>query len=342
MEESQMFKAKEAYQQYKSSLSGFAGVSVDKSYAYQLVRDGFEDNPAIARSHLHAANKAMASLRIALNPEPAASREAEADSFWCLLSAPIDLMWRFAVAQTSCHLQELWDREVIVKVQRVRDPRQVASMLFGAQKLAPGYLKTHAAPFVQQSSSRGYYIIERQNASIPFSRQFFDYIQRGERWEASSGGNVRQSYNVSITAYPTGVNAEARIKPYMTQLLLEGPDGAATLDNRQFRVERSFTWHPDFDGSVQLQIMFENLVLTVPYTGYCAFGQFLADFSKGRRVFKAEQFPEQLHELNRLGIRYIEVNYRIPENQINPITRLLSATPGPPPRRIVHCARPGR
>jgi type VI secretion system protein ImpL len=202
-------------------------------------------------------------------------------------------------------------------------------------------VQAHAAPFIRQSSSRGYFTVERQNASVPFTRHFFDYIQRGERWEATSGGSVRPSYPVSITAYPTDVNVEARIKPYMTRLTLEGPEGPVTLENKQFPIEKKFNWIPAIDGEVVLQIMFENVVLSVRYGGYCAFGKFLNDFSRGHRIFKAEQFPEQKAELNLLGIRHIEVIYRIPENQIKPITRLLSATPGKPPGNIVACARPG-
>jgi type VI secretion system protein ImpL len=341
MEENRIVKAKEAYQHYAKALSGFAGVTADKKYAHQVARDGFEDNPAEAKSHLYAAVKAMANLKIAMNPGAATSKEIGKDPFWCLLSDPLDRLWQFTVAQAGCYLQDLWDQEVIVKVQRQQDPRQTSLMMFGDPKLAPHFMRAHAAPFIQQSSSHGYYTIERQNARVPFHRTFFDYMQRGERWEAASGGGVRQNYIVSITAYPTDVNSEARIKPYMTRLTLEGPEGPITLENKQFPSEKKFTWAPAVDGNVLLQIMFENMVLTVRYAGHLAFGQFLSDFSSGQRIFTAEQFPEHRAELARLGVRYIEVIYRMPEGQMKPITRLVGATPGQPPRKIVQCAQPG-
>jgi type VI secretion system protein ImpL len=341
MEDSRLAKAKEAYKQYKNAMAGFAGITTDKNYAHQVARAGFDDNPAESRPHLYAANKGVTDLKIALTPEDTTLRNDTKDPFWSLLREPLDLLWQFSVAQAGCNLQDLWDQEVIVKIQGIHDPRQMASMLFGDQGLAPKYMQTHARPFVQQSSTRGYYTLDRQGARIPFHNGFFDYLKQGERWGTTSGGGVgvQKSYSVTVVAYPTDVNAEARIKPHMTRLVLEGAEGGTTLENKQYPIEKKFTWLPASDSAVLLQILFENMTLTVRYDGYCAFGQFLREFSSGHRIFPVQTFPDQLTELNRIGVTQIEVIYKLQESQIQPVVRLLSATPGQPPRRIVSCAK---
>lgn len=343
MSESRLAKAGEAYGRYREALAGFAGITTETKYAYQLVREGFEDNPAQARSHRLAAAKALDNLKIALTPnQPASSAHAGEDPFWSLLSVPLDKLWQFSVAQAGCHLQALWDREVIVKLHGIRAPRQRSTMLFGGPGLIRNFMQTHAAPFVQQSSSRGYYVIKRQDTWIPFYNSFFEFVRQGERWWATSGGEIQQAYPVSVAAYPTDVNAEAHIRPYMTRLILEDKENPTVLENKQFPVEKRFTWEPASDGNVVLQILFENLTLTVRYTGYCAFGQFLRDFSDGYKRFKADYFPEQVMELHRIGVNEIEVTYRMPESQVQPIKRLMRATPGAPPAGIVRCTKPAR
>lgn len=346
MAESRLAKSREAYQKYQQALSGFAGVTTDRKYAYQIVKDGFEDSPVAARSHLQAARKAVEDLRVALAPEDKAGNapveRKDDDPFWSLLNAPLDMLWRFSVAQSGCYLQELWDREVIVKLQGVYASRQRATMLFGNQGLVQTYMKKHAGPFVQQSSTRGYYALKRNGAYIPYRKRFFDYIRQGQRWWATSGGAIQQSYHVNVAAYPTDVNAEAHIRPYMTRLILEDTEQPTVLENKQYPVEKIFAWLPASDGNVVLQILFENITLSVRYSGYCAFGKFLKDFSEGYKRFRADHFPDQFTELNRIGVREIEVTYRMPESQVRPIKRLMRAIPGKPPGKIVRCEKPAR
>lgn len=331
-------KAKEAYRQYQNAIAGFAGITKDKKYAYGIVRSGFEDSPAEAKSHLFAAGKAMANLKMALVSDDKPVNGGK-EVFWPLFGESLDLLWQFSVKQAGEHLQDLWDQEVIVAIQGVRDPRQMSSMLFDDQGLAQNYIRTYAKPFIQQSSARGLYATKRQGAHIPFHNGFFDYIKRGEHWWAVSGGKIEQSYTVKVVAYPTDVNVEARLRPYMTRLVLEGEEGATILENKQYPVEKNFIWRPAYDGNVVLQIVFENITLVIRYSGHCAFGQFLNDFSGGYNIFKAEQFPDQLNDLERIGVKQIEVAYQLQKSQIQPIVKLMSDTPGRPPGTIIAAAK---
>ncbi|MBT8340096.1 MAG: hypothetical protein HKP58_09015, partial [Desulfatitalea sp.] len=343
MEQSRLAKAGEALRQYRQAIAAFSGITTDSRYAYKIVRQSFEATPTEGASPLHTANRALEELAAALAPAgPPVDISGDRDPLSRLLKSPLDHLWQFSVAQSGCYLQELWDQEVVVKVQGVRSSRKRATLLFGNEGLVQGYMRTHAGPFVRQSSSRGYYPLELQDAHVPFEKNFFKYVQQGRRWWVASGGAIQESYAVSITALPTDVNAEAHLKPYMTRLILEHPDGDTVLENKQYPVERVFTWLPMNDGDVVLQILFENLALSRRYSGYCAFGQFLRDFSKGSKRFKAKHFPEQLSDLRRIRVDEIEVNYRMTESQAKPIKRLLRAIPQRPPGTIVQCAKPAR
>jgi type VI secretion system protein ImpL len=340
MEESRLAKSMETYNQYETALNGFSGITASRQFAHQIARAGFEDNPAEARSHLFAAHKATAGLKAVLDQKRGVALPSDQkDPFWCLFQEPIDFLWQFSVAQAGCYLQDVWDEEVIIKTQGIHDRQRLSSMLFGGQGHIDQFMKAHARPFVSQSSARGYFPRELQNAQIAFEPVLFRFLRQGRNWSALSSGS-QQNHTVAVRALPTGVNPEARIKPFMTRLVLEGAEGPTTLENRQFPVERSFTWSSANDGNVVLQILFENMTLTTRYTGYCAFGKFLRDFGSGSRIFNAEVFPEHLTALNRIGVRYIEVNYIMQESQIGPVIRMLGAVPGGPPRRIVNCSGP--
>lgn len=340
MSASIMGKANDAYQQYQNALAEFAGITRDRKYAYQLARAGFEDSPARARSALYRAENAIADLKMALAKDENAGRDKEKQAFRQLLARPLQLLWKISVAQAGCHLQALWDQEVLVKTKNIRDLRRKSSLLFGSSGLAEKFMQTRAKAFVRQTASRGYYCTAKQGARIPFYRSFFNYLERGRQWRAVSGGTPKPSYTVSVTAYPTDVNTDARLKPYMTRLVLEDGEAPMVLKNRQYPVDKRFTWIPENDGDVTLEIVFENVTLPVRYTGYCAFGQFLKDFSDGSETFAASDFPGQLTELRRLGVKHIKVNYEMQASQVRPIVKLLGETPGRPPRRIVSCKNP--
>ncbi|MBR9981938.1 MAG: hypothetical protein KFF50_13000 [Desulfatitalea sp.] len=341
MDESQLAKSLEAYKAYETAIAGFAGISASRQFAYQVARTGFEDNPAAAKSPLYQAAKAVDGLKAVMgqNRQSASNPSDRKHPFWCLLQEPLDFLWQFSVIQAGCHLQQVWDEEVIVKIQTIQDRHQLSEALFGHQGLLARYMNEYARPFVQQSSSRGYFARQREKAAIPFQATLFKYLHQGRNWEALSAGS-RQSHAVAVTALPTGVNPEARIKPYMTRLVLEGIEGPTILENRQFPVDRTFIWSSTNDGNVVLQILFENMTLTKRYSGYCAFGKFLNDFATGSKLFPAEEFPEHLPALNRIGVQTIEVSFQLQENQTRPVMRMLGAVPGGPPRRIISCPRP--
>jgi len=338
MDEQTAARSLESYDRYREALAEFSGVTASRAVAYRIARAGFEDNAGDAKSPLFAAKNAAAEikslLKDAANPASNLSDE-NSDPLWRMMEEPVDLLWQYAVSQAGCRLQDAWDENVISRVRGIGDRRRVSSMLFEGG-LIDDFMNGPARPFIRQSSARGYSPRQREGTAIAFQPGFFHYLRAGRNWE-TIGEASGDSHSLTIEAFPTGVNPEARIKPYMTRLTLKGGGNSHVLENRQFPVRRTFHWSPADDGPVVLEILFENMTLRRTYTGYCAFGRFLSEFSEGTRVFSPDDFPDRITEMRRIGVTEIEVRFRIPESQAEPVIRLKNALPGGPPGRIIAC-----
>jgi type VI secretion system protein ImpL len=337
LEESKLAEAKETYKAYRAALGDFGGITASAAQAYHVAREGFEDDPAQAKSPLLAAQRSLDKLHRSLGPNTAGDGSTGEDPFWPLLTQPVDILWKYSVAKAGCHLQRLWDEEVMVDTQRVYDRQRLVALLFGDKGSVDRFVQKNARPFLQLNSRRGYYPRDLRGSSIPFRPEYFRFVEQGKRWETESGGEIQSNYVVDMVAFPTDVNIDAKAKPYMTQLVVESSKGDMALVNRQYPIKEKFNWSPATCGDVTLQIMLGDITLTKKYTGYCAFGKFLSDFKSGKKIFTGVDFPEYAHEFYRMGVREIQVLYRFEPSQVNPIVRLLTSAPGRPPVNIISC-----
>jgi type VI secretion system protein ImpL len=350
MGESKLARGKQAYKTYQEALQGFDGISSSRKLAYAVAKSGFEDDPSEAKSALFTADRAVEKLRGALTPKNGRKPDTKDNPFWHLIIDPVDELWHYAVQQAGGHLQYLWDREVLVKTEGVSDRHQLVALLFGEQGYADKFISNHAGPFVERSSRRGYYSKKMRGCSVPFKKSYFAFMKSGKRWlnAAASGGGAGaspKSQIVTVAAFPTDVNIEARVKPHMTRLVIEGDNGEETvLENRQYPIETKFVWSPGKTRDVILQIMLGDITLTRSYAGRNAFGQFIRDFRNGKRSFTVRDFPAYRQEFTRLGVYKIEVIYKFQHGQIAPILKELNKvniTPGRPPGTIISALKTG-
>ena len=338
MAETELARAKEAYKGYQSALSGFSGIAASTSRAYDVARQGFEDDPALAESAVCATQKSIKQLHSLLGHSASMDTGAEQDPFWGLLNQPLNLLWKYTVSRAGCHLQRLWDEQVLAESQGVYDRQRLVSLLFGDKGFVDRFTQKHARPFIQLNSRRGYHARSLRNCRIAFRPAYFGFLVSGKKWMRESGGQVRSNYMVDVVALPTDVNIDAKVKPHMTRLQVQSDRGDMMLVNRQYPIEAKFNWAPASCGDVSLQIMLGDIALTKHYTGYCAFGKFLSDFRSGKRVFTARDFPEYAPAFHRMAVREIEVTYHFQPSQVNPILRLLKSAPGRPPTNIIACS----
>jgi type VI secretion system protein ImpL len=248
-----------------------------------------------------------------------------------LIDGPLNYFSEYLCRETACHLQSLWEKEVLVEIQGISDVFSLNQILFGNEGYAVRFAEGPAKPFISRSLSKGFYAENISGLSISFNTEFLAFLTRG----ALTSKPIKESYLVTLVGMPTDANRDARIQPQATRLEMQCAGEAQVLINRNYRIEKVFKWTPESCGDVEFQIEVGNLTLTRKYTGYQAFPTFLQEFAAGQRTFHPSDFPEFSAALERLGIRTINVRYQLSGQQ--PVIDLLGAPPGDVPKIIVGC-----
>jgi type VI secretion system protein ImpL len=119
-----------------------------------------------------------------------------------------------------------------------------------------------------------------------------------------------QNHSVTVNAQPTGVNAEAKFRPFQTILSVQcSPTPSMSLNNFNFPVGTTFNWSQTTCGDTILQIRIESLTLVRRYAGPLGFARFVQEFYSGTKVFVPMDFPAQQAQLEALDIKTISVRY---------------------------------
>jgi len=324
--ESQLSAAK-AFREYQNALAEVTPAAASKTIAFHMAAQVFNEDTVTSKSPFFVARMAYDKLSASM----AGKSTGNDKIFWKLVIGPLDYLWNFVCSETACHLQDLWEKEVLVEIQGVSDQKTLDQILLGQDGYAVKFVNGPAAPFVSRNPQKGYYAKQALDRRILFDPYFLSFLTKG----AKIVKLVRADYTVSIRGLPTDINPEAQIKPHATSLELQCADKAQKLINLNYPVRKTFNWSPETCRDVIFQIEVGNLVLTKKYTGYRAFAKFLKDFIDGQRTFYPKEFPMHKTALKRLGIRYIKVNYQFNGNR--PIIALLTSAPGRAPRNIVKC-----
>jgi len=327
--ESQLAAAK-ALNEYQAALSEIYPMSASRRVAFQTATEYFKGDPAVGNSPFFKASRGVNSLRAAVTTGKSAEK-----MFWKLVRGPYDFMESFVITETACHLQDKWEKEVLVEVQDISDKRKLNKILWGMDGIARNFISGPASPFISRSVRKGYYgvkALDGEGGSIDFNNAFLTYLVKG----AKSVQTVKDNYFVSIKGLPTETNPGASIKPHATRLEVQCSDKSFQLENFQFPIQKTIKWSPNTCGDVVFHIEVGDLILTKNYSGNYAFAEFLNDFSKGHRVFFPGEFPDKARALKRLGIKYIKAKYRFSGHK--PVVKLhRDASPGGMPEEVAKC-----
>lgn len=312
--------------EYAAALAEIRPAAASRALAYQMVSQAYQDDAPTSKSPLFQAQNGINKLKTYL-----AGAESGQKVFWRLVTGPFDYLWHFMRMETSCHLQDLWEKEVLVELQGLADEKAMNRLLLGDEGYAKKFIEGPAAPFVSRGLKTGYYAKKVLGENIPFESSFLSFLTKG----AISAKPVEGNYSVAVRGLPTDTNSEATIKAHATRLEVQCADASNTLVNLNYPVSKTFAWSPQSCGDVVFQIEVGTVVLTKKYTGFYAFPQFLKDFGGGQRTFTPADFPNQEEALKRLGIKFIKANYNFKGHE--PVVNLLGTAPGRAPRNIVSC-----
>lgn len=307
---------------YQRALKEIVTLLVPRKAAYSAAAAVFSEE----KTPLSSAVQAVARMKTYMT-----TGQKEEDVFWNLISGPIDFLWDFERTEAGCYLQDRWEKDVSSEIQGIDDKQKVLRLLLEQDGYAMQFIKGTAAPFLSRNPKKGYYPVTALDTKIEFEPDFLNFLTKG----VTAKRSAKPSYDVSIRGIPTGVNAEAHIKPHATHVELQCAGDNQRLSNFQFPISKNFNWVRESCGDVVFEIEVSDMVLTKVYKGNQAFPAFLNDFKRGRKNFYPKDFPEHKSALRRLGIKYITVSYKFAGHK--PILNLSRSTPGAVPSRIVGC-----
>jgi type VI secretion system protein ImpL len=248
-----------------------------------------------------------------------------------ILAGPVDFLWEAARRAAGAKLQSQWEETVLPEAAGLTGP-QALSTLLAPEGPVFRFVKGPGAPFIQWRPSQGYRPREAFGRTLAFREGFFQFLNAGVK----ASQITLQRRTVDITSTAPQVNENAERHPYGTRLELKGEGKSQVLDHNTVWWARpknqSFTWDGTC-GDVVMEIRVGDLRLVKTYPGTFGFFKFLEDFRSGRRVFRAEDFPEQTAALKRLRISQLTVRYDIRGASDAPAGGI--ANPGRLPERII-------
>lgn len=318
--------ASRAFAEYEGALSEIAPVATSRAVAFDMAAQVFKEDPATSRSPVIVAQNGLNKLKTFM-----AGGQSGQDMFWSLVSGPLHYLWFFVRMETACHLQDLWEKEVLVELQGLPEGQLTTNLVLGDEGFASKFVKGPAEPFLNRSLQKGYHGKKVLEGSIPFESAFFSFLTKGAR----SVKPVQSNYSVDVRGLPTDTNKGAGLRVHATRLELHCAKEATTLVNLNYPVSKTFDWSPMDCGDVVFEMEVGNMVLTKKYTGERGFPEFLKDFKNGEKTFYASDFPEKESDLRRVGIKTITAKYRFKGHQ--PVLKLLGESPGRVPREIATC-----
>jgi type VI secretion system protein ImpL len=312
---------------YQGALDSMVKAADSRNVAFAMAADLYQQDPVTGESPFFVASRNVDTLKSLMSERPNESETL----FWDLIDANERFMQRFIVREAACHLQSLWEKQVLLEIEDVSADRDMAQLIMGPDGFGTQFIKGPAEPFVGRSLNKGFFPKRVMGMEIPLQQEFLNYLSKG----AQAARPPKSSYTIKIRAYPTDTNRGAQLQPHSTVLEVQCGDGNARLENLNYPVAKAFAWSPSTCGDVTFQISVGNLVLSKSYTGNLAFAKFLHEFKTGQRIFNRNEFPSDEAALQRMGIEYIKAKYQF-EGQ-EEVLSLLYSTPGAPPRKIASC-----
>jgi type VI secretion system protein ImpL len=322
----------------KLSSDGASGID----HAYQIAAAFHQSAVPVSGASASGAQAAWQSLETLKSQLP--FDNAADMGIWKVIAGPLNFVLDYVDQQASCQLQKDWQANVLWPLQSAPDKTEMISQLYGQKGSIWTFVDGSAKPFITRDAKR-FQIVETNGHSLPFTDSFLPLLNRAanqrlvqqltqqQRNAEKQGLQLRvqqrqteldkqiaqakqstdalmsRSVPLTMTAQPTGVNTDAKAKPFETALTIQCASGAQTLNNYNFSVSTNFAWSPNQCGEVNLQIKIDKLVLTKKYPGALAVARFLADFRNGTHQFSAEDFPASQAALAVLGVRQITVRY---------------------------------
>ncbi len=319
------------FNEYRSSLSDVVLATSSRKVAFQMATDIFKDDPAVSKAQMYVAQRNLIKLRNEL-ATPGASKETQV--IWKLVAGPLSFLRDYAYLEAACNLNTLWEENVLVEVQDIRDKTALNNKFFEGNGLAFQFVKGIAAPFLGRNLEQGFYPQKALGRMIPFRQEFLQFLTDGVRYskfkpelriseEVPSNMKIKtdippeptlkKGYTIALQANPTSINKGAKMTPHAVSLELTCGSEISRLVNLQYPVRQNFLWKPKECQNLSMKIEIGSLMLEKKYDDFYSFARFIKDYESGSKTYTPVDFPEKQKQLKRLNVRTITVKFKASE-----------------------------
>ncbi|MGD9157594.1 MAG: type VI secretion protein IcmF/TssM N-terminal domain-containing protein [Desulfobacteraceae bacterium] len=316
----------QALRDYLDALAKLSLVVASNDTAFQIATAIYNEDPATSQTPYFEARRSFEQLQVTMTVSGPAQ-----ELFWDLDRGPMNFLLAFISREAACHLQDIWEKDVLMEVQGETNINILVQDLLGKDGYARKFISGPAKPFIASGIKKGFHAKTIDGKSVPFDNFFFTFLNMGSQ----SVRPAHSSYTVTIHGEPTSVNKEASVVPHATELEMQCSDKTYHMANLNYPVREKVSWSPQACGEATFKIKVADTILTKRYSGDKAFAAFLKDFEKGARTFYPSEFPNEEAELKRLGINSIIARYRFEGHK--PVIRFLQSSPDRVPEEIVKC-----
>ncbi|MFA9460262.1 type VI secretion protein IcmF/TssM N-terminal domain-containing protein [Thiohalorhabdus sp. Cl-TMA] len=226
-------------------------------------------------------------------------------AFWKIYNGPVTLAKRFMKREAGCVLQQRWTDRFLAALEGVPEYK-LPKMIYGEGGELWKFLDGELAPFVKKQYRAGYVPVKAEGLKIPFREEFLAFLSRG--WDTSQAR--RDAYKVKLQALPTDANSGAAYPPGKTVTELQCPTATQRLVNYNFPAEKTFKWSPDC-GDALIAMQINGLRVEHRFEGPKGFLELLKTFRSGAHRFTPADFPEHRKELRDMGVKYLQVRFRM-------------------------------
>jgi type VI secretion system protein ImpL len=316
------------FNDYRSGLSDLVLATSSRNVSFQMASDIFSQDPATSEAPMYVAQRNLIRLRNEL-AIPGAAQDTQL--IWRLVAGPLTFLRDYAYLEAACNLNRLWEENVLVEVQGIKDKTELNEVFFSDNGLALKFVKGPAAPFLGRSLEQGFYPRKALGRMLPFRQEFLTFLTEGIRLSrykpdlrisdevplamkqksmAPAEPKLKDAYEVLLEASPTSVNREAKMVPHAVSLELTCGAEVTRLLNLQYPVRQKFIWKPGTCQSLSLKIEIGSLLLEKNYEGDYFFARFVKEYQTGAVTYTPLDFPDKEKFLKRLNVRTITVKFK--------------------------------
>jgi heme oxygenase len=304
-------------------------------------------DPTVKDSSLRDAFNAMKRLQDSLGARDQPANEP----VWALLRGELVTTAAYAYLNAACTMQAEWESQVLAATQSAPDNVAFYDKVMGSDGVLWPYLDKTAKPFLIQSAT-GYAKASSFNWTLPWDAEFLTFINRVAAEKRARDAATKKAelqakldetraaarskfidarlaqidtdaakfnqaaFNVAIASFPLKANTDATTQPYGAGLTLNCAKAPQRLTQLNFSTSQVFNWGATTCGDSELKIFVDNMTLTTRWSGEFGFERFLRDFRDGKKTFIPTDFPDQKEALVSLGIKKIDVVFKISDGAV--------------------------